>query len=63
MLCGITKDHRLLLRVENDQYEKKLKIKHAKVMDFTKKVMHGMINVEHDVPKLRVLLSSGFRKD
>ena len=48
MLCGIMKDQRLMVRVGNEQYDKVLKLKHAKVMDFTKKVMRGMIYVEHE---------------
>ena len=45
MLCGINKS-RLMVRVDPDQYESSLKMKHAKVMDITGKPMKGFIFVE-----------------
>lgn len=45
MCCGIIKD-KLMARVGPDNYEKLLKIAHAKKMDFTGKPMKGMIYVE-----------------
>lgn len=44
MCCGLTKDD-LMIRVGKPNYEKCLKQKHARPMDFTGKPMTGMIYV------------------
>jgi len=45
MCCGIV-DHRLMVRVGSDAYEKALAMPHVKPMDFTGKPMRGFIYVE-----------------
>lgn len=47
MLCGIDNKSRLMLRVGPNQYETVLKMKHARVMDFTGKPMTGMVYKDH----------------
>lgn len=46
MLCRVDKKHGLILRVGPEQYEKVLKIKHARKMDITGKPMKGFIFVD-----------------
>jgi TfoX/Sxy family transcriptional regulator of competence genes len=45
MLCGITNQDNLMVRVGPQQYEDALKLKHAAEMDFTGKPLRGMIYV------------------
>ena len=45
MLCGVDNRSRLMVRVGPDQYERALKMKHARRMDFTGKPLRGMIYV------------------
>ena len=47
MICGIVKEN-LMLRVGPDQYEKALKRKHARVMDFTGRPLKGFVYVDSD---------------
>lgn len=45
MLCGIV-DDRLMVRVGPEAYESSMKMKYALPMDFTGRVMKGMIYVD-----------------
>lgn len=46
MLCGITKEGKLMVRVGPAQYEEALARPHAHEMDFTGRPMRGMIYVD-----------------
>lgn len=48
MLCGVSLQHGLMVRVGPDQYESALKLKHAEEMDFTGRPMKGFISAEPD---------------
>lgn len=52
MACGVIKDE-LMIRVVSNKYEASLKLKHARVMNFTGKAMKDFLYVD---PK-------GFQKD
>ena len=47
MCCGVVKDT-LMLRVGAENYESCLSLPHARVMDFTRRPMKGMIYVDSD---------------
>ncbi len=47
MCCGVVKDT-LMLRVGAENYESCLSLPHARVMDFTRRPMKGMIYVDLD---------------
>lgn len=51
MLCGVDNKSRLMVRVGPAQYEKALKMKHAKEMDFTGRSLKGMIYVDPEGAK------------
>lgn len=46
MLCGVDNKHNLMLRVGPEQYDKALKHKYAREMDFTGRPLKGMIYIE-----------------
>ena len=48
MLCGCDLKHGLSVRVGPDQYEKAMKLKHAKEMDLTGVPLKGLIFVDVD---------------
>lgn len=56
MLCGIDKHRNLMVRVGPEYYQKALKLKHAREMDFTGKPLTGMVYVAPEGIKTRTQL-------
>lgn len=56
MLCGVDKEKNLMVRVGPDQYEKALKMKHARVMDFTGRPLKGLVYVSPEGYKTKSVL-------
>lgn len=56
MLCGVDNKSRLMVRVGPEQYERVLKLKHAKKMTFTGRALKGMIYVDQAGTKTGVSL-------
>lgn len=46
MLCGVDSKKNLMLRVGPELYEKALKRKHAREMDFTGRALKGMVYID-----------------
>lgn len=57
MLCGADLKHGLSVRVGPEQYEKVLKLKHARIMDITGVPMKGLVFVNMEGYKTKVALS------
>lgn len=57
MLCGVDKEHKLMVRVGPEQYEKALKIKHAREMDFTGKPLKGLVYVAAEGYRTKTMLA------
>lgn len=53
MLCGADSKHGLMIRVGAEQYEKTLKLKHAKEIDITGKPLKGLVFVSAEGHKRR----------
>ena len=57
MMCGADQKHGLMVRVGPDNYEKTLKLKHARLMDITGVPMKGLVFVDPDGYKTKATLS------
>ncbi len=57
MLCGVMKAGELMVRVGPDQYEKALKAKHCREMDFTGRPLKGLVYVAKEGLKTKSSLS------
>jgi hypothetical protein len=57
MMCGANLKHGLMVRVGPDNYERVLKLKHARVMDITGRVMKGFIFIDTDGYKTKAALA------
>jgi len=57
MMCGADLKNGLMVRVGSDQYEKVMKLKHARKMDITGVPMKGFVFVNVDGYKTKASLS------
>lgn len=57
MLCGADLKHGLSVRVGPEQYEKVLKLKHARIMDITGVPMKGLVFVNIEGYRTKAALS------